>query len=309
MKHKKLWIVVLVCVLVFISSSVAGIVVAANTVEWSKLSFSDLMDGKFGGLFESDALGRLFSGRKINRTFDQAYSIDLEGIDTIKITGVSEKLEVGQSESEQVDCRLYGEYHYVFNEMKYIYEKKGNQLHIHPVYPSFGFFNVNMVQEVLIPASFAGKVEIGIVSGACTVSSTADTKWSSLTFQGVSGSFDCDAAAIGQIRFNNVSGRVNLEGCTGRVDGETVSGSVTVSWQTFAGGELNSVSGDIRLQIPADASCELRFDSVSGDVSNQGLAFEMTNSSGKKSTYILNAGKNRLDVETVSGSLTTSPTP
>lgn len=309
MKHKKLLIVILVCVIVFISSTTAGIVLAANSIEWSKISLSELMNGEFGGLFEVDGLSGLFRGNRINRTIDQSFSLDLDGIETIKITGVAEKLEIGRASGNQVDCRLSGEYYTALREMTYIYEKNGSQLHIHPDYPVFGFINVNLIQRVLIPADFDGKVELGTVSGSCTVDEIKDAGWSSLSYQGVSGSLDCKPVSADQIRFNSVSGRINIDGYTGRVEGETVSGSVTIGWQSFAGGNLSTISGDISLQIPADASCELQFDTVSGHVNNQGLAFEMTSSSGKESTYILNGGEYSLEIDTISGSLKTSPTP
>ena len=309
MKHRKLLIVILVCIIVFIASSVAGIIVAANTVEWNKLTISGLMNGDFGGLFEGKGLAGLFRGNKINRTIDKFFSLPLENIETIRITGVAEQLEIGLSDGDQVECRLSGEYYTAYRDMEYVYETNGSQLHIHPDYPVFGFINVDLVQQVLIPANFAGRVEIGTVSGDCAIGSLSGATWSSLAFTGVSGSFKCDLAAVEQIRFENISGRVILQGCTGHVQGKTVSGPVTIDWQSFNGGKLNTVSGDISLQLPADASCKLIFDSVSGGVNNQDLGFEMSNSSGGQSTYVLNGGEYLLDVETVSGDLKTSPTP
>lgn len=306
MKHRKLWILITVCLIIFIGSMTAGIVLAANSAEWDQISNGDYFYDDFNDLFKGLAFSEIFRGDKISRSIDKSFTVSLTDIQTIKISGVSEKLTVGLNQSDQVEGHLFGNYT-AYRDMDYVYEIKGNVLHIYPDYPVFGLFNVNIKQEVMIPENFDGHVEIITVSGTTTINDLSASDWSSLSFKGVSGALECDGAAVAQINFENISGQIRLNGCTGRVAGKTVSGDVQISWQSFSGGRLDTVSGGISLKLPKTASCKLIFDSVSGDINNQGLDFKMVSSGNGKSSYVLNDGQQTLEVETVSGNLRTEP--
>jgi len=306
MKHKKLWILVTVCLIIFIGSMTAGIILAANSAEWDQISTGDYFYDDFNDMFKGLAFSEIFRGEKISRSIDKSFTASLTDIQTVKISGVSEKLTVGLINSDQVQGRLFGNYT-AYREMDYVYEIKGSMLHIYPDYPVFGLFNVNISQVVMIPEKFDGHVEINTVSGTTTINDLSDSDWSSLSFKGVSGSLECDAAAVAEINFENISGQVRLNGCAGRVVGKTVSGDIQISWQSFTGGRLDTVSGGISLKLPVTASCKLIFDSVSGDINNQGLDFKMVSSGNGKSSYVLNEGQQTLEVETVSGNLRTEP--
>lgn len=306
MKHKKLWILVIVCLIVFIGSSTAGIILAANSADWERISTGDLFDNDFSGIFKGLALSEIFRGKIISRSIDESFNISLSNIQTVKITGVSEKLTVGLAAGDQIECRLYGDYT-AYREMDYVYEINGSELLIHPEYPVFGMTSTNIAQDVMIPREYHGNVEIVTVSGTAKINELSGSAWASLFYKGVSGSLECDAADIEQIRFENISGQIRLVGCSGRVVGKTVSGDILISWQTFAGGRLDTVSGGIKLKLPVTASCELIFDSVSGSIDNQVLDFKMVSSGGGKASYVLNDGQHLLEVETISGNLQTGP--
>lgn len=80
----------------------------------------------------------------------------------------------------------------------------------------------------------------------------------------VSGGLTLDDIA-GDVRANTVSGEVECHGLSGNFTGKSVSGPVTVQASRLGAIKLNTVSGDIALDLTSGAA-QISSNSVSGDV-------------------------------------------
>ncbi len=158
-----------------------------------------------------------------------------------------------------------------------------------------------------------------------------------LKIESVSGNCEISNAVFNELKFDNVSGKVNLNGlnCKTKINVNTVSGDVSlqkvlakdlnvdsVSGSIVAIGNismlnLNTVSGDVKLtldNLPSQLDCE----TVSGDIAvkipdNDGFRVSFDTVSGNLSTnfeasiskkeIIYKNGGTNLDFETVSGDL------
>jgi DUF4097 and DUF4098 domain-containing protein YvlB len=124
----------------------------------------------------------------------------------------------------------------------------------------------------------------------------------------VSGNVDINGAN-GDVDAGSVSGDIRLTHLrASSVRAHTVSGDVDVRVDAFTGrGDLSfkSVSGDVTLEVPRAFDADLSMSTVSGDVNSD---FPITIGNGRMSHRRIEArigsGGRRLDVGTVSGSLT-----
>ncbi|MDL2324216.1 DUF4097 domain-containing protein [Ruminococcaceae bacterium OttesenSCG-928-A16] len=137
--------------------------------------------------------------------------------------------------------------------------------------------------EVYLPASWSGSLSIYTVSG--TIKS--DDAWilSSLNAKTTSGQVRFSTVVAPMVRLSSTSGSIALQKGVGTLEVNTVSGSIKIdaaegdgSFKTISGsvrvhfdalrGHVNTstVSGGIRLGLPAGASFELNAKSVSGNI-------------------------------------------
>lgn len=141
----------------------------------------------------------------------------------------------------------------------------------------------------------ADELEVESVSGGIELEDiSADTT----ELKSVSGKIVTSELTTDRLDTNNVSGKTEIYGNIGRLDAETVSGSIVMSTETTPDkADLNSVSGSITLYLPEDCGFTAKLESVSGKVSSD---FAMT-SEGKK--YTCGDGQCKISAETVSGGL------
>lgn len=130
--------------------------------------------------------------------------------------------------------------------------------------------------DLTAPFLSAEEMEISLVSGNVTLTAEADR----LKVDSVSGNQRLSAAVTKQLELNSVSGDVSLtapqlpDACT-----------------------IDTVSGEVSLTLPENASCTLRFSSLSGDMISQIPLV----CSGK--SWILGDGQADVSIETTSGDL------
>ena len=101
--------------------------------------------------------------------------------------------------------------------------------------------------RIRVPAALA--VEVESVSGRLKLSGTAAL-----------------------VRARSVSGDLRLEGLRGEADVESISGDIRLSWATApkAGDvRVKTISGNVRLGLPAGASARAELSSLSGETTNQ----------------------------------------
>lgn len=138
-----------------------------------------------------------------------------------------------------------------------------------------------------------------------------------LNIDSVSAGIDISGGAYRKINLDNVSGRVKVTDCTaGELDMDTVSGNLdfagvvhSVSFNSVSADceldltetprevDADTVSGNVTLRLPQDASFTAKVDSVSGDVSTD---FNVTR---EKKRYVCGDGRNEFELDSVSGDM------
>jgi hypothetical protein len=112
--------------------------------------------------------------------------------------------------------------------------------------------------EVVLAGLRAG-ASVATVSGRITVTDVAGD----LAVRSVSGTVEAEAVD-GAVSANVVSGEVTVTGRSPRVTGHSVSGELTFDLDTVPDVSLSTVSGDVFLRLPADASMRLDLTTMSG---------------------------------------------
>ncbi|MBQ8831397.1 MAG: DUF4097 family beta strand repeat protein [Oscillospiraceae bacterium] len=120
----------------------------------------------------------------------------------------------------------------------------------------------------------------------------------SLTINTVSGSSELYDITADIFEADTVSGNVTAaENCSfGKADIDTVSGSAFLSLDTVPNEfGFDSTSGNVTLELPADAEFELEFDRTSGELELEFAAVK------RGDEYIVGSGRNEFSIETTSG--------
>lgn len=97
----------------------------------------------------------------------------------------------------------------------------------------------------------------------------------------------------------NVSGSTRSEGSEGEVSVSTVSGNVELSPRVVADTSLNSVSGDVDLKVPRNASATVKLSSLSGRINGEV-------GEGGSSKRKIGSGSAQVQASSVSGGVTLS---
>lgn len=115
-----------------------------------------------------------------------------------------------------------------------------------------------------------------------------------LSYYAVSGSFWGRRIQAKKFKFRTVSGNVMIKGFSGEMTGNTVSGLLDLEYNNFTDNlEFSTISGDIKLTLPAEAKFSVNFKSVSG----------MINSEFPVKQELYGETEHLIEVETVSGNI------
>jgi hypothetical protein len=101
----------------------------------------------------------------------------------------------------------------------------------------------------------------------------------------------------GAQEISTVTGRVEVNGSERRLEISAVDGEVVLAPRKVMTTSVNTVSGDVRLKLPAKADAKVEFTSVGGSFNGSSVAL-----GSKQKSY--GAGSQEVEVSTVSGSLT-----
>lgn len=189
------------------------------------------------------------------------------------------------------------------------------ELHV----PIGASLDLNVVSaSVVVDGIEGGSIGVNSVSGKVRI----NARTPSLTVNSVSGSIeqaghaekaeiqtvsgDILAPALGdQVELQTVSGRIQVSGGPWqKLTASTVSGDLHASGALARGGhvDIDSMSGDVQLQLPADASAKLDASSFSGDLrSDFGTPKSDKNSPGNSLDVRIGDGSATIKIETFSG--------
>ena len=179
--------------------------------------------------------------------------------------------------------------------------------------------HINVVSApVSIDGLDGGKVEVDSVSGRIR----ANLRAPEISMQTVSGQIDV-AGRVGKADLQTVSGDITAPGITNEVDAQTVSGRMTIgggpwkaaSFSTVSGDTqitggpsgsgkitVDSMSGDVQLQLPTDTSAHLEASTFSGELrSDFGSPSKGDDGPGKELKATIGSGSGAIHLESFSG--------
>ena len=175
--------------------------------------------------------------------------------------------------------------------------------------------------EVTVTVPRGCPTQLGVVNASAIVSGVAahisvKSVSGDITLDGVTGkvdaktvSGDLEARGLdGGVTFNSVSGDLTLAGGSVQdLDAKTVSGKVTADVDLRADGALRvtTVSGEVAVRLPADASADIDLRSTSGRVRSGFDGLRSARSPGSNTVAgTLGAGAGRMVVTTLSAPVT-----
>jgi len=205
------------------------------------------------------------------------YTFDSDEIENLDINTVSETLKVISSPDQddiKVCIQNKADVRSIFNVSKkgstlVLERKKNNKIYIH------GFNELEVL--VKLPDNIYSFAQINSVSGSILIEDLKARK----------------------TEVNNVSGRIEIENCEGKLKTGNVSGRTVISLDKLKNNiTAESVSGKIEINLPEESDFTADFETVSGSVKAD---FEKH---GKKEGTISNGSRTYdLQFETVSGSI------
>jgi hypothetical protein len=134
----------------------------------------------------------------------------------------------------------------------------GTQLTVHV--PRGSRVRAQLVSADLDISDVAGRARLTTVSGSVTGRGLR----SDVEINTVSGRLSIDGAD-GEVRMVTVSGRMEGRTAASRLVAKTVSGAIDLTnTRPLERGEINSVSGDVKLRTPVHPDVELEMETVSG---------------------------------------------
>lgn len=115
----------------------------------------------------------------------------------------------------------------------------------------------------------------------------------------ISGPVSLQDCSFRDLEMDTISGTLQFSGNADNVELDSMSGSLELYLDRVPQGlEADTVSGDVQLTLPADASFSIALDTVSGDLSSQ---FPTTKHGD---VYYCGNGGNEFRIDTVSGNVT-----
>ena len=244
---------------------------------------------------------------------DSTYNVNTEGIDSIKINWVAGEVTVRPHDGDDIQIIESAQRTLRDNE-KLNYSISGNTLEIR--FRERGLRSVRIPSkrlEVLVPHFLSESVDtlaIDSVSGDINVQDInasrldLDSTSGNITIAGVYDSAKLNTISgritlipgtrAGILDIVTVSGRVEVSGTFEKVSTNTVSGNVSfTSRQVPSSLKADSVSGNINITLPDDATLSVSHSSVSGKMSSD-LPMTME---GKGAQFIISTVSGRTRIE------------
>ena len=178
-------------------------------------------------------------------------------------------------------------------------DMSGDKLNIAAVYPK-GAINFGSVDFFLMIPKELELIEAKSVSGRVEIEGLTMTKQK---LSSTSGSVSTDASA--DLEISSVSGSLSFRTVGENVSASTTSGKISgVIEKALKSGkiDINSVSGRVELEVPADFNADIDLHSVSGSVSSE-LPVSVTETKRNNIKGEIGEGGTSVEIRTVSGSI------
>lgn len=300
---KSALIVLIISSIIFVTSLTAGIMLTMRTIGWDTLlSSSRLADSisHWAGQihWEDNRFGPVE-----NYTIDQVHTIAPQNIDEIRISALSESITIA-SGSQDIIGRMSGEYSVLGSPIEWEATQQRGILTLKAKYPRHGLRASRLNIEVTIPDEYAGIVSVNTLSGSCEVIDKASHNWSKFNYEGLSGSLTIKDAGPVSLQLSTLSGSLEINQASGPISGDSMSGSLKAHYIALADFDFETLSGNIKLEIPADSQADISFNTLSGSFKNQNLPVEIISQDKRNLKAKLGSGGQQIEAETMSGNFT-----
>lgn len=270
-----------------------------------------LIPSRGEALVDNLNLGSVFYDESDYTVVDDGELRFLDAIDKIEIEWASGNVVFQTSDEESITIRESGagsddeRMRWRLEDGKLVIRERASGLNVSTLHKTL---------EVWIPESMRTlELEINVASADVRLEPIALEE---LEVNSASGNLTADLSDIGEIKFdsasgnctltycvatsveiNTVSGECNLNGNFEMIDVDTTSGNFELCTDLAPVElEVDGVSADVCLRLPADTEFTAKLDSVSGDIGITGFAV-----SGGRNSYVCGNGGNRFRFESVSG--------
>lgn len=228
---------------------------------------------------------------------DDRAELDLEGVDSISIGGVSDDITI-TSGGEKVAAELKGQCRGAAKPVWLDARKQGATLLIEVKYPErINYCTTSLT--VTIPASFSGDLSANTVSGGIRAEGLP-LELQQVSLHAISGGIRFDAASFASLKADTVSGSIRIERIAARTTAKTISGGIDLDYAAFAETNATTISGGVTAAMPEGAAFKVRFGTVSGTFTCSHPALNAT-SAGRGFTGETDGGDETIDVSTTSG--------
>ncbi len=220
-------------------------------------------------------------------------SISYLGIDKVNLEFVSEEITIEKISGDNFVIKLNG--YYPLSESgespELIVEQNEGTLNSYVKYiPIKFFFGINSINSSLyvgVPENYNADLSLDSVSGNVEVS---DLDLDQFEITLVSGNMLISNSKFSESEFDSVSGKITIDNSNSIDSLSSVSGRIEIiGYEISKDLDIETVSGDIKLDLLKGSSVEVNFDSVSGDLKND--------------FGTINDGDYKINVDSVSGYL------
>ena len=234
---------------------------------------------------------------------DEERVFPADGINDIQVKTVSSDINIIAAEVPEIKAHLYGKTVSGVSGpvVELAAQTRGSILTVEAKHrPNTSLFgNTSVTLDIYVPDSYSEDIRLQTVSGDIAVSSP---QFDRLNAKSISGDIETISLDTTETIIETTSGRVRLRDFTGKLDFESISGSLDAQYSTFSSDiRAKTVSGSIELELPDDAAFTLEASTVSGDI-DCGFPVTVTGSLSKRGlTGTVGNGDNSIILETVSG--------
>lgn len=255
---------------------------------------------------------------------DESKTFDADEVNEIYADITSTDINIIPTEGDEIKVHFHGEVSTNRNRdiPSLIAYMSGDELRIEIIQQKTIFIGINIWRtnlDIYIPEDSIEVLKVDTVSSDISVS---DLKVNEFNYSGVSGDFKGESLFTDDIKFKTTSGDINLNGYTGNINIQLVSGDVvledgsqndnikvgTVSGDIYIQQEgpsdinVKTTSGDIDIYLSEDAEFCLKASTVSGDIENR-FPIKITTSSRRSLEGTIGSGEREIAASTTSGDI------
>ncbi len=241
---------------------------------------------------------------RFTTTVDEERVFPQEGINEIQVRTVSPDINIITVDDREIKAHLHGKAVSGISGpvVELTAKSQGGKLVIEVKHrPNTSLFgSSNVVLDIYVPESFNEEMRLDTVSGDMAASNLGLSR---LAAKSVSGEIDFFSINTTGASVETTSGNIRLDGFSGDLEFNSVSGDLDVGYTAFDSDiRGKTVSGDVKIKLPANAAFNLDASTVSGDISCQ-FPVTVTGSISKRGLRgTVGRGDNSITIETVSGS-------